>query len=379
MRAQVLPHHEVLTLAYARLHESEGAASAARTLLEALVAARPTPLAYIHLMRLARRSEGAAASRQVFALARRAEGCTWQVYAAAAQLEYEMRATAPSATSDADEDEPTAIAKRILILALDRYEGVVPLISHAVAFFVAQRDVTNARAVLEVQLPHVAPSASKEIWKAYLDLEMRYGTPASVRARPAGAPRPLPLRAPPELTWPCAGERRQVRAVEERRAASHPHLRAGSLYQLAAIHAYAGLWPGDYDTLADLAEEPPPVGGPGALGGALGGGGGSALGGGAVGSAGVGGSVKVVPNLSACVEYTGQDLDIEPKVVVASDGGAAGYAPTLPILIDELLQTSALRTSAAAKPTVTAEDATRLCAPAHPRARAANSRHAASV
>ena len=69
----------VLTLAYARLHESSGSLPAARELLEGLATLKPTPLAFIHLMRLTRKADGASAARAVFARARRAEGCTWQV------------------------------------------------------------------------------------------------------------------------------------------------------------------------------------------------------------------------------------------------------------------------------------------------------------
>ena len=43
---EVLPAHELLTLAFARLHEGEGQPAEARELLESLLLVRPTPLVY---------------------------------------------------------------------------------------------------------------------------------------------------------------------------------------------------------------------------------------------------------------------------------------------------------------------------------------------
>ena len=111
------------------------------------------------------------------------------------------------------------------------------------------------------------------------------------------------------------------------RAAAHPHhrsphcgvphahcpaaeLRVGSLFQLAAMHAYCGLWPADSRSLEALVEPPKtaPVTEPvSAAGGTL-----------------------VVPNLGGCIEYTGQPLDLEAPVTLAlgatAEGGDASLA-----------------------------------------------------
>ena len=216
---EVLPSHEVLTLAYARLEEAHGAPSAAIALLEALVVASPSPLAYIHLLRVSRRMEGAAGARAVFARARRAEGCTWHVYAAAAELEAQMApTTTPSEAQMGGEggegasegvvvgaSEGVVVASRILMLALERFSGDAALALHCVRFLVAHHDVINARAVLERSLPHGACAASRELWNAYLDLELSYGSPqsvAAVEARRAAAHRACCPHLPPRPLTP---------------------------------------------------------------------------------------------------------------------------------------------------------------------------------
>mmetsp|Transcript_79894 Transcript_79894/g.158787 ORF Transcript_79894/g.158787 Transcript_79894/m.158787 type:complete len:452 (-) Transcript_79894:202-1557(-) len=342
---EVLPGNEVLTLAYARVQEADGNAAAARQLLEKLLGQKTSPLVFIHLMRLARRSEGVDSCRRVFARARRSEGCTWQVYAAAAQLEYQMGtlgggfvANPAAGISGAQVEEGAVVASRILMLALDRYEGDAQLALHCVRFLVERNDVANARAVLERALPMPDCAASRELWRAYLDLEMTFGSVASVRA------------------------------VGERRAAAHPELRVDSLHQLAALHSYCGLWPVEarlLDAMVEPQEVTPmanqhatPLGVGGGSRGSIGGGGG---GGGAIGIGGDGGGREVarsgfitMPQLDGLVVYTGQSIEINGPTL-AGDAAAdeTPYATAIPRKIDELLEALPLRTfdKALTKPT----------------------------
>ena len=308
----MLPAHEVLTLAYARLEEADGNAAAALSQLEGLVAAKPTPLAYIHLMRLARRAEGAAAARAVFARARRASTCTWEVYAAAAQLEAQMGGGGAAAGGgEGGEGEGSAaeegavVASRILMLALERFAGDAGLALHCVRFLVERNDVTNARAVLERSLPSAACAASKELWGAFLELEMMFGSPQSVAA------------------------------VEARRAEAHPELRVASLFELAAMHAYAGLWPADARTLDALAEPADGAAPPAE-------------------AAAASSSTMTVPNLAGCIEYTGQKIDLEaPLLPLQGGGGADGggsFAPVVPYVIETFLEALPRRGVGAALP-----------------------------
>ena len=191
---EVLPASEVLAIAYARMEEADGNSAMARGILEKLVAATPTPIAYITLMRLVRRTEGAEAGRRMFARARRADTCTWHVYAAAAQLEYQLGAESGGEVVGEGDDGGVAgssngsvVSSRILMLALERFPGEPALALHAVRFLLERNDVANARAVLERSLPNPACSASRELWRTYLELEMTFGSAASVRPACASA------------------------------------------------------------------------------------------------------------------------------------------------------------------------------------------------
>ena len=77
-------------------------------------------------------------------------------------------------------EDGAAIASRILVMALERFESDASLALHCVRFFVERGHVDNARAVLERVLPLLASSASKELWQAYMELEFMFGTAASV-------------------------------------------------------------------------------------------------------------------------------------------------------------------------------------------------------
>ena len=334
---EVLKDHELLTLAFARLHEGEGQPSEARELLESLLLVRPTPLVYIHLMRVVRRSEGAQAARLVFARARRAEGATWHVYAAAAQLEYQMGGGGGGGGGGEEEEEDGGvIAARILALALDRFEEEVSLALYCVEFLLQRCDVTNARAVLERTLKTQSGGASRELWGAYLDLEMVYGSPTSVHA------------------------------VSERRAAALPGVRVPALYQLASLHSFLGLWPADERELRGLAEEAHVVevkagGEEGAATGAAG-----AASSGAIDLTN-GPGPMVMPQLELCVEYTGEPIILDgpqPVAAVVAGGAAAGgaeaaaMASVVPYQIEALLE--ALPTRAVTDDRPKAADVQRL-------------------
>ena len=290
---ETLPGNEVLTLASARLEEAEGNA-AAREILERLVTLKPTPLCYIHLMRLVRRLEGASAARQVFARARRAEGCTWHVYAAAAQLEHQMGGRADGVDAEEDEEDGGVVAARILALALDRFEDEAPLALHCVDFLVQRNDATNARAVLERTLQTERGAGSKELWAAYVRLESVFGSAASLKA------------------------------VEERRGLALSNANTSSLYQLAAMHSFHDLWPANERELRGLAEETKVA---------------EAAEEGAADAA----AKPTTPNLALLTEYTGEPILLDtPAPASGAAGGAvaadSSMARAVPYQIDALLE-----------------------------------------
>ena len=318
----------------------------AKDLLEQLVNLKPSPLSYTPLMRLPRRSEGASAARAVFARARRAKGCTWQVYAAAAELEQQMSGSSGEtlvlAAAREEEEDGGIIAARILTLALDRFEGEPAFILHTVAFLLSRNDANNARAVLERSLAWIECVRSKELWSAYIQLEVAFGSPASVQA------------------------------IEERRATHFPDLRVGSLFQLAAAHSYLGLWPASEHELRALSEEPPMTAlfnasADGADGGAAGNAAGAVAGAGADGATADGAAVDprssaagaaggiTVPILSLCTEYTGEPILLEPQATGAADSDAA-MANVVPYQIDALLEAVPKRLIASALESPSSQD-----------------------
>ena len=109
------------------------------------VAQRPTPVNFISLLRFARRAEGLWQARNVFARARKAEGCTWHVYAAAAQIELNLT----GAKGAANEDEGARVAAKIYAMAFERFEDDVGFVRHYLDFLQSQRDHGTMRAVLE--------------------------------------------------------------------------------------------------------------------------------------------------------------------------------------------------------------------------------------
>ena len=176
---EVMPSCDVLYMALARFEESQQRPKEARQALEALVAARPTPLNFIHLMRFAFRAEGVKEARKVFTRARKAEGCTWHVYAASADMEYHMGSGA----------EGAQVAQRIYALGADKFPTEVPFLLQYLRFLLAQRDLTNVRAVLGRAAGPQGRQAL-ELWNLYLEVENLYGefaAAASVENRRAAA------------------------------------------------------------------------------------------------------------------------------------------------------------------------------------------------
>ena len=202
---EVLPESDALHLALARFEEAQARPTEARQVLEALVSRRPTPLNFILLMRFSFRAEGLKEARKVFTRGRKAESCTWHVYAAAADMEHLLGSG----------NEGALVAQRIYALGADKFPTEVPFLLKYLQFLLARPDLTNVRAVLERALQAVQGRPALELWNFYLEVENRYG------------------------------ELEAAQKVEARRAAAFPELPTGSLYSLVAQHAQLGLWPAE--------------------------------------------------------------------------------------------------------------------------------------
>ena len=268
----MLPHCDLLQLAYARFEEGANNAPAARSILEACVAQRPTPVNFISLLRFARRAEGLWQARNIFARARKAEGCTWHVYAAAAQIELNLT----GAKGAANEDEGARVAAKIYAMAFERFEGDVGFVRHYLDFLQSQRDHGTMRAVLERVLQSAVGAGCRELWHVYAALEHAWGDVASARA------------------------------IDARRAAAFPaEATADSLASLALSLSFEGLVPGGLQAshCQIVADADPRLGG----------------------AKGANGPTKLVtPDLSLCVEYTGlpsqTSQPTEPSAPAATGG-----------------------------------------------------------
>ena len=170
----------------------------------------------------------------------------------------------------------------------------MPLLLHYAHFLLGVADVANVRAMLEAALPGFEPKEARPLWDLYVTVEARFGSASSLRA------------------------------VESRRAAALPELGALALFNCAASHAFEGVWPAAGAELRELQEAD-----------------GEALGpsrphlrakqpthGGA--------AAVSLPNLAACIEYTGlpvpapyEEAPLPPQLaaMLTALPAAAGLAP----------------------------------------------------
>ena len=242
------------------------------------MAARPSALGYIQLMRLCWRLGEQKDARKAFKKARADPCLSWQVFDAAAQCELCLSLQA---------DEGAQVAARIYAMGVEKFPTEVPLLLRYLRFLQAARDHTNMRALLEKSLQAVTGEGSRELWREYVELEVAYGDAASVRA------------------------------VADRRAAVFPEYDPASLFSVAAQYAYAGVWPATPSALT-----PPPQPSAADAGSGAQGGGGGARSKWVVGSAE---RPMVLPDLASLSEYTG--LSAPPR---DPRGGGAPPAPSAP-------------------------------------------------
>ena len=170
---KVVPSCEPLLFSFSRFEEAQWNAKAAKELLEGQVAARPSALGYIQLMRLCWRLGEQKDARKAFKKARADPCLSWQVFDAAAQCELCLSLQA---------DEGAQVAARIYAMGVEKFPTEVPLLLRYLRFLQAARDHTNMRALLEKSLQAVTGEGSRELWREYVELEVAYGDAASVRA-----------------------------------------------------------------------------------------------------------------------------------------------------------------------------------------------------
>ncbi|KAF8720570.1 hypothetical protein AX14_010937 [Amanita brunnescens Koide BX004] len=119
-------------------------------------------LAYIVYMRFGRRAEGIKASRAIFGKARRDRWSPWQVYEAAALMEYHCS------------DDKT-VASRIFEKGLDLFGDEIDFVLRYLGFLISINDANNARALFERVIGSFSPDTARPLWERWARYEYQYG------------------------------------------------------------------------------------------------------------------------------------------------------------------------------------------------------------
>jgi len=119
-------------------------------------------LAWIMFMHFVRRTEGTSQWRQIFGRARRSNGCPYQVYIAAALLEYHC-------TKD------RVIAGKVFELGYKSFSDEAAYVEQYLVFLIQQNDDSNARALFERALITMSPEKARPLWERFSEYENKYG------------------------------------------------------------------------------------------------------------------------------------------------------------------------------------------------------------
>ena len=126
-----------------------------------------TSVVYAEYIRACRRSDSQASSRKAFLRARKAPGCSWLVYAAAALVEWRY-------------DEADKPCRNVFELGLKTYMDVPAYVLTYTNHLISLGDVGNTRVVFERALSVGKPDVS--IFDAFVKFEHEYGSYESFRA-----------------------------------------------------------------------------------------------------------------------------------------------------------------------------------------------------
>lgn len=124
---------------------------------------------WINYIRFKRRSEGVDASRKAFGLARKSNLIPWQVYEAAALMEYKN----PSGGKPAPQD----IAVNIFKKGMERFNTDMEYVYTYLEFLLSINDEKNARALFNdtISSPTVTPEMAQPLWERWSQYEYAYG------------------------------------------------------------------------------------------------------------------------------------------------------------------------------------------------------------
>ncbi|KAG0020917.1 mRNA 3'-end-processing protein rna14 [Podila clonocystis] len=137
----------------------------ARKEVEELI--KGTGLAWIMFMQFVRRVEGTSQWRQIFGRARKSNACPYQVYVAAALMEYHC-------TKD------RSIAGKVFELGYKTFSHESAYVEQYLEFLIQQNDDSNARALFERALISMSPDKARPLWEKFSEYENKYGDLTSI-------------------------------------------------------------------------------------------------------------------------------------------------------------------------------------------------------
>ncbi|KAI0922183.1 hypothetical protein AcW1_004043 [Taiwanofungus camphoratus] len=125
-------------------------------------------IAWIVYMRFARRAEGLKSSRAVFARARRERWTPWEVYEAAALMEYHC-------TKALD------VASRIFEKGMEIFSDEVEFVLRYLGFLISVNDENNARALFERVISTFSAERARPLWDRWARYEYQFGDLAAAQ------------------------------------------------------------------------------------------------------------------------------------------------------------------------------------------------------
>lgn len=123
-------------------------------------------IAWITYMRFGLRAEGLKTARNIFGKARKDKWIGWEVYEAAASLEYHY-------TKMSD------VATRIYETGLTKFQEEPEYVIRYLKFLISINDETNARALFERMVNTYTPEKARSLWETWLGYEYNYGSLAA--------------------------------------------------------------------------------------------------------------------------------------------------------------------------------------------------------
>ncbi|THG95903.1 hypothetical protein EW026_g5829 [Hermanssonia centrifuga] len=119
-------------------------------------------LAWIVYMRFARRAENLKSARAIFGKSRRDRWTPWQVYEAAALMEYHCT-------------KATDVAMRIFEKGLENFSNEAEFALKYLGFLISINDDSNARALFERAVNSFSPERARPIWERWARYEYQFG------------------------------------------------------------------------------------------------------------------------------------------------------------------------------------------------------------